>query len=107
MWLELAKNNPEVEFWAYTKSLNFWVKRINDIPKNLILTASRGGRFDSMIDEYGLKNVTIIHEYDDTTAPLIDVKDRLARKPDLNFYLIENKQFKKFIADYDIDIGDQ
>ena len=45
--IKLCKENPSVEFWAYTKSLNYWVNRINDIPKNLVLTASRGGKQDS------------------------------------------------------------
>jgi len=36
MWLQLAMDNPNVEMWAYTKSVAYWVKRINDIPSNLI-----------------------------------------------------------------------
>lgn len=44
MWLEVARVNPAINFWAFTKSLNFWLARRNSIPTNLILTASYGGR---------------------------------------------------------------
>jgi hypothetical protein len=66
-WLQVARNNPGVWFYAYTKSLPFWVKRLNDIPENMVLTASRGGYRDNLIDEYKLRNVTVIHELDEVT----------------------------------------
>lgn len=93
MWIEIAKENPDVEFWAYTKSLKYWVNRINEIPANLVLTASRGGRNDELIDQYKLKHVEVVK--DETLAPaeLVDTNDDLARIPNLNFYLIDN--FKK------------
>ena len=25
MWLQIAKDNPTIEMWAYTKSLQYWV----------------------------------------------------------------------------------
>jgi hypothetical protein len=93
MWIEIANENPDVEFWAYTKSLKYWVNRINDIPANLVLTASAGGRNDELIDQYKLKHVQVVK--DETLAPaeLVDTNDDLARIPELNFYLIDN--FKK------------
>ena len=54
-WLEVAKKNPSKTFYAYTKSLPFWLSRKNEIPENFVLTASRGGRHDEMIDQHGLK----------------------------------------------------
>jgi hypothetical protein len=27
MWVQLAKDNPNIEMWAYTKSLQYWVNR--------------------------------------------------------------------------------
>ena len=54
-WVAYCKENKDVEFWAYTKSLNFWVKRIKEIPENLTLTASYGGKHDNLIKEYNLK----------------------------------------------------
>jgi hypothetical protein len=60
MWLEIAKENPQTEFWAYTKSIQFWVNRIDDIPDNLMLTASYGSSEDSLIEKYNLKYTKVI-----------------------------------------------
>lgn len=91
MWVELCKQNPSVEFWAYTKSINYWIKRINEIPANLVLTASRGGRLDNLIDEYDLKNVTIFkNQYEVPKELPIDTNDDYARIPNLNFALVDN-----------------
>lgn len=54
-WIEVARQHPSKLFYAYTKSLQFVAKRINEIPSNLSLTTSRGGKFDSMIDTLGIK----------------------------------------------------
>lgn len=59
MWLQVARDNPDVEFWAFTKSLRFWVKRINEIPENLALTASYGGKEDHLIEEHGLRSTRV------------------------------------------------
>lgn len=91
MWIDIANENPNVEFWAYTKSLNYWIKRINDIPNNFVLTASRGGRLDNLIDEYRLKNVTIFKSKLDVPLWMpIDTNDDYARMPNINFALIDN-----------------
>jgi len=91
MWLSVAKENPSVEFWAYTKSLNYWVKRIKEIPENLVLTASYGGSLDHLIDEYGLKNVKVYKSKDDIRdGRAVDINDDLARIPIINFALIDN-----------------
>ena len=58
--MELARMNPAVRFYAYTKSLGYWVARINDIPSNFNLTASYGGKLDHLINEYGLKYAKVI-----------------------------------------------
>ena len=59
-WIEYAKRNPQRIFYAYTKSLPYWVARIDSIPANLSLTASRGGRRDHLIDEHGLKEARVV-----------------------------------------------
>jgi hypothetical protein len=95
-WVLMAEENPEVEMWAYTKSLIYWVKRINDIPKNLVLTASYGGRQDHLIEEYNLKNVIVYKSPEE--VPLdrpIDTNDDWARKPKINFALLDNMKNKK------------
>tara|TARA_R100000951_G_scaffold3125_1_gene4487 strand:+ start:52 stop:648 length:597 start_codon:yes stop_codon:yes gene_type:complete len=95
MWLDICNENPKIEFWAYTKSLKYWVKRINEIPGNLILTASKGGRNDNLIDEYNLKNVEIIKTKEDAKGKPIDTCDDQARIPDVNFCLLDNFAKKK------------
>ena len=59
-WVGLAILNPEILFYAYTKSLSYWVANIDLIPENMVLTASRGGRLDRMIDDYGLRSVKVV-----------------------------------------------
>lgn len=58
--IKVAENNPSIIFYQYTKSLLFWVKRLNKIPNNYCLTASRGGRFDYLIDKYNLRTATVV-----------------------------------------------
>jgi len=59
-WLEVAKSNPNRKFYAYSKSLNFIVKRLAEIPSNFYITASRGGRYDNLIAEYNLKCAEVV-----------------------------------------------
>ena len=89
-WLMVCRNNPDVEFWAYTKSLNYWVNRLESIPKNLVLTASYGGRQDQLIREYNLKHALVIPSADKANGMPIDTNDDLARIKNVNFYLVDN-----------------
>jgi len=41
--------------------LPYWVNALSDIPENLILTASFGGRCDHMIPEYNLRFSKVIN----------------------------------------------
>ena len=90
MWLEIARENTEVELWAYTKSLRYWVNRIDQIPANLVLTASYGGRNDELIDQYNLKHVKVVKDIEETNGGNVDYNDDIARIPNVNFYLIDN-----------------
>ena len=89
MWLEIARENPHIEMWAYTKSLNYWVKRINYIPSNLILTASMGGKHDQLIAEHNLKHAIVVQDKSQATLP-IDYNDDYARIPNQSFFLLDN-----------------
>lgn len=96
MWLEIAKENPNVEMWAYTKSLQYWVNKINEIPNNLILTASFGGRQDYLIKEYNLKNVIVYKSINDVEdSRPIDNNDDYARVKNINFALLDNMLVSK------------
>jgi hypothetical protein len=96
MWLELARQNPHIEMWAYTKSLQYWVNRIKQIPENLTLTASYGGNLDSLIKEHNLKNV-IVYETQNIVPKdrPIDNNDDWARVKHLNFALLDNMKVPK------------
>lgn len=91
MWLTIADKYWWIEMWAYTKSLSYWVNRINDIPKNLILTASYGGSQDQLIEEHNLKNVIVYPSIDKVPADRpIDNNDDYARIENINFALLDN-----------------
>jgi hypothetical protein len=64
-WLLVARRNPGQIFYGYTKSLHFWVKRLDKIPSNLLFTASRGGKFDKLIDIYGLREAVVVYHPDE------------------------------------------
>lgn len=95
LWLTLARVRPDVEFWAYTKSLRFWVNRIDTIPDNLTLTASYGGKDDHLIEGYGLKNAVVLPSAELAHDRPVDTNDDLARTPGVSFYLIDNFAGKK------------
>ena len=59
-WLKLALNNPKCIYYAYTKSLRYWVNRLNEIPHNFKLVASVGGRQDYLIEKYNLISAHVV-----------------------------------------------
>lgn len=65
-WMEVARRNPTRLFYAYTKALPFWVKRINSIPNNFKLTASYGGSHDYMIAKHNLKFAKVVKSVQET-----------------------------------------
>ncbi len=80
LWLEICRRHPEVEFWAYTKSIEYWLERIDDVPSNLTLNASLGGKQDDLIDRDRMKFVEVVPRlYDANYA--VDKRDDLARIP--------------------------
>jgi hypothetical protein len=58
--INVALMNPTKLFYAYTKSLRYWIQYRDVLPLNFILTASRGGRDDWMISEYGLRESIVV-----------------------------------------------
>ena len=86
-WIEVAKQFPDIIFYAYTKSIKFWVRRIDSIPANLKLTASYGGHMDELIDQYGLKNVKVVYSVEEaqTQSLPLDKDDSHAWNYDGNF----------------------
>ena len=73
-WLNVAMLNRENhrQFYAYTKSLPFWINRLDSIKlgeyQNMELIASRGGTKDKLINVYGLREAIVV----DTEQEAID-----------------------------------
>jgi hypothetical protein len=59
-WVEVARRRPQTTFYAYTKSLPYWVARLGEIPGNFVLTASLGGRHDSLVASFGLRRAEVV-----------------------------------------------
>jgi len=82
-WHLVAEWFPERLFYAYTKSLNFWVEDREHLPQNMVLTASRGGRLDHMIDEHNLRESVVVfsEQQADDLGLVIDHDDSHAAIP--------------------------
>jgi len=88
-WMNVARACPDKLFYAYTKSLPYWVdnKAECDIIDNLVLTASRGGRRDDLIESNGLRSVSVVlceGEAEDFNLP-IDHDDSHSADPSQRF----------------------
>ena len=64
-WMKFAYENPYRVFYAYTKSIPYWINRIDALPDNFSLTASYGGRADWMIEKYNLKYALVVNHPDE------------------------------------------
>ena len=91
-WLSVCESLPHTVFWAFTKSIGFWVNRLDSIPGNLTLQASYGGRQDDLIEKHGLKYAKVFKsmaEVESSGLPL-DVDDTLAMNGSTSFALLDN-----------------
>jgi hypothetical protein len=57
-WLEVARLNPDLKFYCYSKSLHLFVPK--ELPSNFYLTASKGGKWDKLIDEGLFKRYSVV-----------------------------------------------
>jgi hypothetical protein len=68
-WLAVARARPRTTLYAYTKSLPSWLARLDQVGDgrtpgpvpNLVLTASRGGTHDDLIDGFGLRSARVVY----------------------------------------------
>ena len=58
-WIEVAKRNPNKVFYSYSKSLHLFKQFA--LPSNLVLTASRGGKYDELIDLHAWKEAVVVY----------------------------------------------
>lgn len=90
-WCDVARAvGSKVTFYAYTKSLNTWVRNQEQIPENLVLTASRGGQFDELIDEHGLNQCEVVFSEDEAKDKELEIDhdDSHAINGDTHFALL-------------------
>jgi hypothetical protein len=89
-WCYVARCLPLVTFYAYTKSLPFWVKRIDRIPANFHLTASYGGHRDDLIAAHNLRFSKVVKSnYEARKLGLtVDHDDSHAAGPGPSFALL-------------------
>jgi len=92
-WTTVAIYRDDITFYAYTKSLRYWVKQLGFIymaDANYKLIASRGGTDDHLIDKYGLRSARVVHSIEQAQELNleIDYDERLAITSDQDFALL-------------------
>ena len=87
-WIEVAKLNPDKVFYSYSKSLHLFKQFA--LPENLVLTASRGGKHDDLIDLHGWKEALVVYSEEEAAARglEIDHDDTHAAFGEENFALL-------------------
>ena len=89
-WCEVAYRHPFKTFYAYTKAIPFWVKRLYNVPSNLHLTASLGGKYDSLAAMYKLPTCRVVYSEQEAKdlGLEIDHDDSHARKSKGDFAVL-------------------
>jgi hypothetical protein len=59
-WIQVAERNPDLKFYAYTKSLQLFLYL--KLPTNFYITASKGGKFDHLLDHFERYSVVVADE---------------------------------------------
>jgi len=91
-WVSIAMVKPDIRFWAFTKSLPFWIARLAHIPDNLVMTASKGGKHDHLIEPYNLRYAEVFPTRREAKRSGLEIDDAdvLARKRGDSFALVDN-----------------
>jgi len=78
-WRDVAKSNPHIMFYAYTKAIPFWL-RLGELPRNFVLTASLGGTHDLLIKKHKLRYCKVVFSLEEAEKSKlkIDHDDSLA-----------------------------
>jgi hypothetical protein len=79
-WYEIMKRNPEIKFYAYTKSLLYFIDKqgdyLSDIPKNFTVIFSYGGLLDHLIDREKHAHSVVFSTLDElNNADYVDVSN--------------------------------
>jgi hypothetical protein len=87
-WLHVARLFPTKQFYAYTKSIPYWIASLDNIPSNFILNGSRGGSRDNLMDEYNLKIAEVVFSLEEGKDLPIDHDEFYALNNMGNFALL-------------------
>ena len=89
-WIHVAKLYPDKMFYAYTKSIPYWVVNLGNIPDNFILNASRGSRVDGLIDKHELKVAEVVYSLEEAEEKNLEIDhdERHAIQNNGNFALL-------------------
>jgi hypothetical protein len=88
-WMQVAAKRPNVTFYAYTKSVNYWLETNLVIPANFKLTASIGGKHDDLIYFHKLKYAEVLTPEEAEIKGLeVDHTDEMAYSGDKSFALL-------------------
>lgn len=84
-WINVAKDMPDKLFYAYTKSVKYIVNQKDNIPNNLVITCSLGGKDDDLIIKNNLKRVKVYFHPDFAKADGVEIDhdDSLAINPNI------------------------
>jgi hypothetical protein len=68
--MDLARLNPSVRFYSYTKSATYWIHHMDTegIPANMELNYSEGGHHDALAMARGLKTAKVVMHPDEADA---------------------------------------
>ena len=82
-WMAVAARHPERTFYAYTKSLLIWTRHMALVPPNFVLTASKGGKWDAMIDSHNLRYAEVVYHPEEAEKLMLEIDhdDSIARDP--------------------------
>ncbi len=94
-WMAVARLFPKKKFYAYTKSIPYWLQRRDSIPKNFNLTSSMGGKTDVLIDLNKLKYAKVIMSEEEAGKLEIDHDDSHAYDGKKSFGLLIHGTQKK------------
>ena len=91
-WMQFAQSRPDVQFWAFTKSLPIWINNKEYVPGNMEIQASYGGKWDYMIEANRLKYAKVVWSKEEAARLGLKIctDDRLAAFPGPSFALLEN-----------------
>jgi hypothetical protein len=82
-WMEVARRMPNVQFYAYTKSVPYvkqMEKALAEIP-NLSITLSKGGRADAQLGDVDVKESHVFNTPEEVLKAglIVDLDDELSR----------------------------